>query len=437
MQHLPTFALHSEHNRYNGWSTDPGWLQRLFELHAQNNVFVPGYATHQQFVHSATYQPQHNFPMWETLDNNVAQLFHTVDLDHIPSGKSYIYPIKIWGVWQPGYHYQYRRHGQVECVHIPHRVCADARNNQCKILFHEHWEGSGYNLSFYKTFFEHIQAQYNLPTSSIGFVDHNAQTPQLQRSYNTRGFAILFFEQLMYQQIGLHTLTHNQKRCAQALESKPYRFISLNRMLRSHRTQITFELFKNHSHNSVWSYLAVPCAHNRSATIDDHSTVDADYKKCLPKIVDYEEKDMLANINDINHTLQHSAHINIINEAFFYRNNSSFLTEKTFKAIAHGQPFIIVGTPGLLKLLRSYGYKTFNGFIDESYDSIQDHQQRMAAIITEIRRLSAMPLQEFCDLMSECYKIALHNLNTFEYRGKNQLTYREFAHQLADWQYNN
>jgi hypothetical protein len=35
------------------------------------------------------------------------------------------------------------------------------------------------------------------------------------------------------------------------------------------------------------------------------------------------------------------------------------LTEKTFKPIAMGMPFVIVGTQGSLKYLRSYGFKTF------------------------------------------------------------------------------
>jgi hypothetical protein len=48
------------------------------------------------------------------------------------------------------------------------------------------------------------------------------------------------------------------------------------------------------------------------------------------------------------------------------------LTEKTFKPIALGMPFVIVGTQGSLSILRSYGFRTFEGIWDESYDSAED-----------------------------------------------------------------
>jgi hypothetical protein len=35
-------------------------------------------------------------------------------------------------------------------------------------------------------------------------------------------------------------------------------------------------------------------------------------------------------------------------------------------------PFVIVGTRGSLEYLRSYGFRTFEGIWDESYDSAED-----------------------------------------------------------------
>jgi len=53
------------------------------------------------------------------------------------------------------------------------------------------------------------------------------------------------------------------------------------------------------------------------------------------------------------------------------------LTEKTFKPIALGMPFIIVGTQGSLRYLRSYGFKTFGDLWDESYDDEPDDSRRI------------------------------------------------------------
>ena len=89
------------------------------------------------------------------------------------------------------------------------------------------------------------------------------------------------------------------------------------------------------------------------------------------------------------------------------------LTEKTFKPIALGMPFIIVGTAGSLEYLRSYGFKTFGHLWDESYDTIEDPHKRIRSI--------AGVLQGLCDLSVteriELYKAALptieHNYNHF------------------------
>jgi hypothetical protein len=63
------------------------------------------------------------------------------------------------------------------------------------------------------------------------------------------------------------------------------------------------------------------------------------------------------------------------------------LTEKALRPIACGHPFILASTPGSLKYLRSYGFETFDGLIDETYDSIQDPVQRLQAIVDSMQLL--------------------------------------------------
>ena len=49
-----------------------------------------------------------------------------------------------------------------------------------------------------------------------------------------------------------------------------------------------------------------------------------------------------------------------------------FISEKTWKPIMVGHPFIMVGNKNNLKFLKDLGYKTFDKWIDESYDDIED-----------------------------------------------------------------
>ena len=87
----------------------------------------------------------------------------------------------------------------------------------------------------------------------------------------------------------------------------------------------------------------------------------------------------------------------------------AFPTEKTYKAIGMTKPFIIVSTPEFLKEFKQMGYKTFHPYIDETYDTIENNNDRMKAITSEIQRLSNLSDQEFAAVVTKCKKIAEHN----------------------------
>jgi hypothetical protein len=82
----------------------------------------------------------------------------------------------------------------------------------------------------------------------------------------------------------------------------------------------------------------------------------------------------------------------IVTETVFYYDKLH-LTEKIFKPIVMKQPFMLLAAPGNLAYLKSYGFKTFEGIIDESYDLIQDNDQRIEAVVTQI--------DWYCNLSSE------------------------------------
>ena len=92
---------------------------------------------------------------------------------------------------------------------------------------------------------------------------------------------------------------------------------------------------------------------------------------------------------------------------------SSFLTEKTIRAIFYKKPFIIISQYNALKALRAEGYKTFSPMIDESYDDIEDYEGRLYAIIREIKRLNELPEQELQNLVNSCEQIVEHNYKVF------------------------
>lgn len=89
------------------------------------------------------------------------------------------------------------------------------------------------------------------------------------------------------------------------------------------------------------------------------------------------------------------------------------LTEKILRPIALARPFMVVSSPGSLQYLRDYGFKTFDGLIDETYDTIIDPVARMQAIQDEMIRISNLSDTDKNALYSQLYAIAQENKSLF------------------------
>jgi len=89
------------------------------------------------------------------------------------------------------------------------------------------------------------------------------------------------------------------------------------------------------------------------------------------------------------------------------------LTEKTLRPIACGQPFILAATAGSLGYLQRYGFKTFSGLIDETYNTITNPVERLTAIINEMSRISKLTADQKQLLYNKLNKIAKFNQQHF------------------------
>ena len=62
------------------------------------------------------------------------------------------------------------------------------------------------------------------------------------------------------------------------------------------------------------------------------------------------------------------------------------ITEKTLKSLLLGRPFMINGGQGTLKLLKRWGFKTYDNVFDESYDNLPDFIDRQEIIVSNVMR---------------------------------------------------
>jgi len=106
------------------------------------------------------------------------------------------------------------------------------------------------------------------------------------------------------------------------------------------------------------------------------------------------------------------SYCNIVLETHFDADGSggAFLTEKTFKAIKHGQPFVIVGCAGSLAALRNLGYRTFDHAIDNGYDNISNNTERWIAVRSAIAHIKSQDLPAWFE---SCRSDTEHNQQLF------------------------
>jgi hypothetical protein len=110
-----------------------------------------------------------------------------------------------------------------------------------------------------------------------------------------------------------------------------------------------------------------------------------------------------------------NSYFHLVTETFFGPN--VFLSEKIFKPISNLQPFIVFGDYLTLAELRKLGFKTFEPFIDESYDLEKDPKKRMLLLEKELIKLKNMPIEELHNWYYSITDILLHNqkhIYTFE-----------------------
>ena len=73
----------------------------------------------------------------------------------------------------------------------------------------------------------------------------------------------------------------------------------------------------------------------------------------------------------------------------------SLRSEKIYKPIAMGHPFVAVANRGFYRDLHNTGFQTFHSLIDESFDLIDNNQDRLDRIATVVEDLCASDLDEF------------------------------------------
>jgi hypothetical protein len=215
-------------------------------------------------------------------------------------------------------------------------------------------------------------------------------------------------------------------------------FLAPNRIVageRQHRLEMLYHIFKNRMLDNHISCPAVCPAEN--------ITIEAAAAPLVAKYPDIQQVFAAQTLpinfeNETDHPM-HSCWLSLFDQAgesllhlvteTVATGRRHHLTEKTFKPIALGMPFVIVGTQGSLEYLRGYGFRTFEGIWDESYDQAED-DVRIERIASLLRSLDELPAEAKQDLFEQCHEVIEHNWNHFYGGGFEAVLWQELNEML-------
>lgn len=206
-----------------------------------------------------------------------------------------------------------------------------------------------------------------------------------------------WFEISMQNEARNHYKSPDQIAWYDATRPKTHKYLSLNRRARAHRILMLAML--SHINLSYLGLITWPANHQRLLDVHTYRSYTNGLKR-LPLLETYIREnrnltdgyvDSTADMSQwwlsVNH-MYDQADFEIINETYHCNiGDMVWLTEKTFRSLAFGIPFVLIGVPGCLALLHQLGYQTFDTVFDERYDLEQAPMHRLQLVTEEVKKL--------------------------------------------------
>jgi hypothetical protein len=184
----------------------------------------------------------------------------------------------------------------------------------------------------------------------------------------------------------------------------------------SHRREYRLKFLELLIENNLHHHSQTSVMHVNSDDVHflDYKFLNTRFKIDNPTLIDQIPNNEFSSASsaDYDHNDFISTQISVILETVF-DDDRIHLTEKTLKPIACGHPFILAAGTGALDYVRSYGFKTFAPWIDESYDQESDSLRRMEKIMWSMTQIQNLQGQEREDFFQQIKSIAEFNKRHF------------------------
>jgi hypothetical protein len=219
-------------------------------------------------------------------------------------------------------------------------------------------------------------------------------------------------------------------------------FMSPNRIVagkRDHRVLFLYNVFKNQLEKN---YISAPricpvegvdisiIAQKYNNVYQDISTVFEQAQ--LPRMFAGEDTQEMTSCWLGNYTEAADSLVYVPTETVYF-GRRTHITEKTFKAIALEMPFALVAPAGSLAYLREYGFKTFAGIFNESYDDETNDIVRIEKVTQLLKDLNNLSVRERQQIHQACLPVVEHNYNHFYSGGFANILWKELTQMLNEF----
>lgn len=140
----------------------------------------------------------------------------------------------------------------------------------------------------------------------------------------------------------------------------------------------------------------------------DEGLYDDEFEYFDNRIIRLENRNRNLTLNEeIVESSYFNGFVNIITEGDI---NFKDISEKTFYAILHKKPFLILGSTGVHKTLKDLGFKLYDNVFDYAFDSEHDLTVRIDGIIQNVKSILE---KDYNKLYNSCLATAEFNYNRY------------------------
>lgn len=324
----------------------------------------------------------------------------------------YIYYIPIFNV-----HY-FNDNTRIGFKNIHEDIKNDIREGRCFIVMYPGDEG--YFGAFKNDSLDIVHAwikESNFPKNSVHFICMNLIIDKVAIKNN---LSIVGYPTVHNSETFLISPHTNQ--LPVELESEFKLFLNYNKTIRDYRIYLLIKILeKKLLENAIISFgehIDKDIMNNKYDNFSEFNVNKSDVDKIsditpiyinnlnISPISAYEISNILGQevcVDDYKNTF-----LSLVSETLVCKD-TIYLSEKIFKPILMGHPFMLIASPNSLSKLKELGYKTFDKWWDESYDECEEYNDRIDLILNEIEKLKNKSNEELFEIRKEMYGVLKYN----------------------------